>query len=107
MVYHAVSAPNFSVNDSEAWCKGLTADSGNKFAKFCRVPGMGHSSGGPATDLFDMVVSARGAGNAGGVNTDWHASWAPDRPHPLCAGPKVMHYRANASLETASGFNCE
>jgi feruloyl esterase len=124
MVYHGVSDPIFSVNDSEAWYKGLTTDSGNNFAKFYRVPGMGHCSGGPATDQFDMltplvnwvekgtvpaeiVASARGAGNAGGVNPDLPTSWAPERTRPLCAYPKVARYKAGGSLETASSFSCE
>jgi feruloyl esterase len=124
MVYHGVSDPIFSVNDSEAWYKGLTTDSGNSFAKFYRVPGMGHCSGGPATDQFDMltplvnwvekgvvpteiVASARGVGNAGGVNSDVPANWTPDRTRPLCAYPKVARYKANGSVETASSFACE
>jgi feruloyl esterase len=124
MVYHGVSDPIFSVNDSEVWYKGLATDSGDKFAKFYRVPGMGHCSGGPATDQFDMltplvnwvekgtvpaeiVASARGTGNAGGVNTDVPASWAPNRTRPLCAYPKVARYKASGSLETASNFVCE
>jgi feruloyl esterase len=124
MVYHGVSDPIFSVNDSEAWYKGLMTDSGDKFAKFYRVPGMGHCSGGPATDQFDMltplvnwvekgtvpaeiVASARGAGNAGGVNADVPVSWAANRTRPLCAHPKVARYKASGSLETASNFVCE
>jgi feruloyl esterase len=124
MVYHGVSDSIFSVNDSEAWFKGVTADSGNGFAKFYRVPGMGHCSGGPATDQFDMltplvnwvekgvapsdiVASARGAGNAGGVNSDLPSTWAADRTRPLCAYPKVARYKGSGSLETASSFSCE
>jgi hypothetical protein len=124
MVYHGVSDSIFSVNDSEAWFKGVTADSGSAFAKFYRVPGMGHCSGGPATDQFDMltplvnwvekgvapndiVASARGAGNAGGVNSDLPSTWAADRTRPLCAYPKVARYKGSGSLETASSFACE
>jgi hypothetical protein len=124
MVYHGVSDSIFSVNDSEAWFKGVTADSGSAFAKFYRVPGMGHCSGGPATDQFDMltplvnwvekgvapndiVASARGAGNAGGVNSDLPSTWAADRTRPLCAYPKVARYKGSGRLETASSFACE
>lgn len=124
MVYHGVSDPIFSVNDSEAWYKGLTADSGDKFAKFYRVPGMGHCSGGPSTDQFDMltplvnwvekgtapaeiIATARGTGNVGGINTDVPASWAVNRTRPLCPYPKVARYSASGSLEVASSFVCE
>jgi feruloyl esterase len=55
----------------------------------------------------DIVASARGAGNAGGVNPDLPTSWAPERTRPLCAYPKVARYKAGGSLETASSFSCE
>ncbi|MEN9843615.1 MAG: hypothetical protein RLZZ612_1444, partial [Pseudomonadota bacterium] len=88
MVYHGVSDAIFSVNDTEDWYNGMAAQHGNavaQFVRFYRVPGMGHCSGGPATDQFDLLTplvkwvengdapsqlwaSARGVGNAGGVN---------------------------------------
>ena len=124
MVYHGVSDSIFSVNDSEAWYKGVVQHTGDNFASFYRVPGMGHCSGGPATDQFDMltplvnwvekgvapaeiVASARGAGNAGGVNTDLPAGWAADRTRSLCTYPKVARYKGSGGLETASSFVCQ
>lgn len=124
MVYHGVSDSIFSVNDTEKWFKGVQTDTGTDFARFYRVPGMGHCSGGPATDQFDMltqlvawveqgqepgdiVASARGTGNAGGVNTDLPAGWAADRTRPLCAYPKVARYKGSGSLEVASSFTCQ
>ena len=115
-VYHGVSDPIFSVNDTEVWYKGMQATHGTAaagFARFFRVPGMGHCSGGPAADQFDMltplvnwvekgqapdtvIATARGAGNAGGVNADVPATWAANRTRPLCAYPKsgaVWHVR--------------
>ncbi len=127
MVYHGVSDPIFSVNDSESWYQGLrTANGGDaaNFARFYRVPGMGHCSGGPATDQFDMlsalvnwvekgqapdqvIASARGAGNAGGVNAEVPASWAADRTRPLCPYPQVARYKGTGSLELAANFSCQ
>ncbi|HSV34132.1 MAG TPA: tannase/feruloyl esterase family alpha/beta hydrolase [Ramlibacter sp.] len=127
MVYHGVSDPIFSVNDTETWYKGLQAANGgdaSNFARFFRVPGMGHCSGGPAVDQFDaitplvswveqgtapaqLVASARGAGNAGGVNTDLPGTWAADRTRPLCPYPKVARYSGTGSLELAASFRCE
>uniref|UniRef100_UPI00356AD60D tannase/feruloyl esterase family alpha/beta hydrolase n=1 Tax=Hydrogenophaga sp. TaxID=1904254 RepID=UPI00356AD60D len=124
MVYHGVSDPIFSVNDSETWFKGVQTGTGDNFARFYQVPGMGHCSGGPATDQFDMltplvnwvekgqapsdiVATARGAGNAGGVNSDLPSAWAPDRTRPLCAYPKVARYKGSGSLEVASSFVCQ
>ena len=126
MVYHGVSDPIFSVDDTQAWYDALTkANSGDatNFARFYRVPGMNHCSGGPATDQFDLltrlvawveqgqapesvIASARGAGNAGGVNADVPSTWAPDRTRPLCAYPKVARYNGSGSLDAASSFTC-
>jgi feruloyl esterase len=127
IVYHGVADPIFSVNDSEAWYKGLTANNGgdaSNFARFFRVPGMGHCSGGPATEQFDaltplvnwvekgeapasIVATARGAGNPGGVNADVPTTWAADRTRPLCPYPKVARYNGTGSLEAASSFSCQ
>lgn len=127
MVYHGVSDPIFSVDDTKAWYDGLTAKNGGdatNFARFYRVPGMGHCSGGPATDQFDMlsplvawvergqapdnlVASARGPGNAASVNADVPATWAANRTRPLCAYPKVARYNGSGSLDSASSFSCQ
>ncbi|HSV54613.1 MAG TPA: tannase/feruloyl esterase family alpha/beta hydrolase [Burkholderiaceae bacterium] len=127
LVYHGVSDPIFSVNDSEAWYKGLQAANGgdaSNFARLLRVPGMGHCSGGPATDQFDaitplvnwveqgqapghVIATARGAGNAGGANADVPATWAAGRTRPICAYPKVARYVGSGSLEEAGNFRCE
>lgn len=124
MVYHGVSDPIFSVNDSETWYKGVVQNTGDNFARFYRVPGMGHCSGGPATDQFDLltplvawveqgvapaevVATARGAGNAGGVNSEVPGSWAANRTRPLCPYPKVARYKGSGSLEVAGTFVCQ
>ena len=88
-----------------------------------RVPGMGHSRGGPPTDQFDaltalvdwverglvperITASARGAGNAGGVNPELPANWSPARTRRLCPFPLVARYRSG-DPETATSFSCE
>jgi feruloyl esterase len=127
MVWHGVSDPIFSVDDTKAWYDGLRSANGgdaSDFARFYRVPGMGHCSGGPATDQFDMldalvnwveqgtapervIATARGAGNAGGVNAEVPAGWAADRTRPLCPYPKVARYGGSGSLELAESFVCQ
>ncbi len=126
MVYHGVSDAIFSVDDTMAWYNGLRAANGgdaSNFARFYRVPGMGHCSGGPAVDQFDMLsalvdwveqgkapnsvpASARGAGNAGGVNAELPAGWAANRTRPLCPYPSVARYLGQGSLENAASFVC-
>ena len=127
MVYHGVSDAVFSYDDSVTWIKNLASANGGDASNFARlygVPGMNHCSGGPATDQFDMltplvqwveqgkapdavVASARGTGNAGGVNAEVPASWAANRTRPLCAYPKVAKYKGSGSLELAENFSCQ
>lgn len=127
LVYHGTSDPIFSSDDTTAWYDGLRAANGGdaaNFARFFRVPGMNHCSGGPATEQFDMLTplvnwvekgvaadsvtaSARGAGNAGGVNASVPAAWSPARTRPLCPYPKVAKYRGSGSIEDSTSFSCE
>lgn len=127
MVYHGVSDAIFSINDTQTWYDGLRQANGgdaSDFARFYRVPGMGHCSGGPATDQFDMlsklvawveqgqapdsiVASARGVGNAGGVNADLPAGWSATRTRPLCMYPRIARYRGSGDVESADSFRCE
>ncbi|MBI5721110.1 MAG: tannase/feruloyl esterase family alpha/beta hydrolase [Burkholderiales bacterium] len=126
IVYHGVSDPIFSVQDSEAWYRGVDHRSGGRaeqFARLYNVPGMGHCAGGPATDQADfitplvewveqgkapsgIVARARGAGNAGGPNPEVPADWSATRTRPLCPYPSVARYKGHGSIETASSFVC-
>ena len=126
LVYHGVSDPIFSVSDTAAWYEGVERNSGgdaSNFARFFRVPGMGHCSGGPATDQFDLIsplvawveqgdaperitASARGPGNAGGANPEVPAAWAAARTRPLCPYPSVARYRGFGDVEAASSYRC-
>ena len=127
MVYHGVSDPIFSAADTGTWYDGLTANNdgdASNFARFYRVPGMNHCSGGPTADQFDMltplvnwvekgiapdsvVATVRGAGNAGGVNTELPADWSATRTRPLCPSPKVAKYSGSGDKELAANFSCQ
>ena len=127
MVYHGVSDPIFSAADTGTWYDGLTTANGgdaSNFARFYRVPGMNHCSGGPTVDQFDMltplvnwvekgvapdsvVATARGAGNAGGVNTELPTDWSATRTRPLCPYPKVAKYSGSGDKELAANFSCQ
>jgi pimeloyl-ACP methyl ester carboxylesterase len=126
LVVHGNADPVFSVDDTAAWYDAVRAAYGaetSRFVRFFRVPGMGHSRGGPSTDQFDalsalvgwvergraperIVASARGAGNAGGVNPDVPANWAPNRTRPLCPYPAIARYNGSGSVELAESFSC-
>jgi len=126
LAYHGVSDPIFSVHDTIDWYKGLRNNHGgdaSDYARLYNVPGMGHCSGGPATDQFDLLsklvawvekgevpqritATARGAGNAGGVNADLPSSWSASRSRPLCPWPQVARY-TSGDVENAASFRCE
>ena len=125
LVYHGVSDAIFSAEDSMAWMRGVAAQHADAgaFARLFLVPGMGHCSGGPATDQFDLLsalvawveqgqaparvtASARGAGNPGGVNAEVPAGWAANRSRPLCPYPQVARYSGSGSLDAAGSFDC-
>jgi feruloyl esterase len=126
MVYHGTSDPIFSSNDTTAWYDGVrTANGGSadNFARYYPVPGMNHCSNGPTADQFDMLTplvnwvekgvapdsvtaTARGAGNAGGVNASVPATWAAARTRPLCPYPKAAKYKGSGSIEDAANFVC-
>ena len=127
LAYHGTSDPIFSSDDTAAWYNALDSfhrGDASRFVRYYPVPGMNHCSGGPATDQFDMltplvnwvergaapqqiVASARGAGNAGGVNADVPSSWAANRTRPLCPWPQVARYKGSGSVESAGSFSCQ
>jgi feruloyl esterase len=126
IVYHGVSDPIFSSEDTGNWYDQLASANGGSaanFARFYRVSGMNHCSGGPSTDQFDMLTplvnwvekgvapesvtaTARGAGNAAAVNADLPSSWAANRTRPLCPYPQVARYKGSGSVEDAANFTC-
>lgn len=127
MIYHGTADPIFSSDDTTTFYDNLrTANAGDasNFARFYRIPGMNHCSGGPATDQFDMLTplvawvengtapdsvtaKARGPGNAGGVNADVPSTWAAARTRPLCSYPKFAKYKGTGSVDDAANFSCE
>jgi hypothetical protein len=136
IVYHGVSDPIFSIDDTTAWYRKLKHsgkhhgrdrhdddDGASDVVRLFHVPGMGHCGGGPSTDQFDLltalvewvekrrapkhaVASARGPGNVGGVNPEVPSGWAADRTRPLCAYPRIARYQGG-DVERAESFVCK
>jgi feruloyl esterase len=115
IVVHGASDPIFSLHDSIAWWKGVDATAQGAAARFVRlfnVPGMGHCSGGPATDRFDAfgaVVAWVEQGTAPDriVATARDATPWPGRTRPLCAWPAQARYTGTGSIEDAANFVCK
>jgi feruloyl esterase len=115
MIYNGNSDPLFSSKDIAHYYQSLAAANGGNAADFARlflVPGMGHCSGGPATDGFDPLTALQAWVEQGvapdtllakaGPFTPW-----PGRTRPLCAFPKVAVYKGSGSLEDAANFACQ
>jgi feruloyl esterase len=117
IVFHGVSDPVFSVNDTIRWYEQLrSADrDAARTARLFTVPGMTHCSGGPATDRFDMLSAIvdwveqgkapeRIEASARAGNPDTQA-W-PNRTRPLCPYPAIARYKGG-DVEQSSSFVCE
>jgi hypothetical protein len=122
IVYHGVSDPIFSSEDTVRWWKSLDQRS-QRSVRLYLVPGMSHCGSGPSTDQFDLltplvrwveqgeapehlVASARGPENAAGPNTDLPPTWSPSRTRPLCPYPQVAQYH-HGDIESAQSFRCK
>jgi hypothetical protein len=125
IVVQGTADPVFSVADTVNWYKALNARYKKRTTDFARlfiVPGMSHSSGGPACDQFDLVdalvnwveegiapdaITAKARGGTGpGTNSEVPATWATNRTRPLCAYPAVARYIGTGSIEDAANFSC-
>lgn len=115
MIYNGNSDPLFSSKDAVRYYRALAAANGGNAADPARlflVPGMGHCSGGPATDGFDPLAAMQAWVEQGvapdtmlakaGPFTPW-----PGRTRPLCAYPKVTAYKGSGGIETAASFSCQ
>jgi hypothetical protein len=127
LMYHGVSDAIFSSEDTRQWWERVNeAQSGKAqdFARYFPIPGMNHCSAGPAADQFDALTplvawvekgiapqsipaTARGAGNAGGANTELPKDWSAARTRPLCPYPQVATYKGSGNLEEAASFTCK
>lgn len=129
MIYHGTADPVFSFNDTVSWVDKVKNDfnDASAWTKLFPVPGMGHCSGGPAADQFDMIdplvnwvengvapttvqAKARGTGTstlAALINAEVPGTWAPSRSRPLCPYPQVARYNGTGDMESASSFTCK
>ena len=129
MIYHGTADPVFSFNDTVSWMDKVKNNFNDPAAwtKLYPVPGMGHCSGGPAADQFDMIeplvnwvesgtapaaiqAKARGTGTstiAALINAEVPAAWSPSRTRPLCPYPQVARYNGSGDMGSASSYTCK
>ncbi|TCK04059.1 tannase/feruloyl esterase family alpha/beta hydrolase [Marinobacterium mangrovicola] len=121
IIFHGVSDPIFSYNDTVSWYNRLDENykgEANHFVKLYPVPGMNHCSGGPATDDFDLFTrlvdwvesgdepQAVTASIAEG-NGERFSDWSPVRTRKLCPYPQVAVYDGSGDPESAESFTCQ
>lgn len=129
MIYHGTADPVFSFNDTVSWHDKVRTEFNDTSAwtKLFPVPGMGHCSGGPAADQFDMIeplvnwvesgtaptavqAKARGTGTStitALINAEVPATWSPSRTRPLCPYPQVARYNGSGDMDSASSYTCK
>jgi feruloyl esterase len=118
VIFHGVSDPVFSVNDTARWYARLDANNGDDaeaFARFYPVPGMTHCSGGPTTDAFDLFAPLVEWVESDAAPEAVVAAARADNeevPEPLagterllCPAPQVARYQGGAP-KAAESFAC-
>lgn len=115
--YHGASDPGPSAQYTINYYNSIASQNGatQTFAKLYLVPNMGHCSGGPAPDQFDMLTPLvnwveNGVAPGTIVASGTGFTKAPTtRTHPLCAYPKIAKYTgpAGGDIGSASNFTCQ
>jgi pimeloyl-ACP methyl ester carboxylesterase len=113
MLYHGMSDPVFSANDTIRYYQQLGDDNGGSakvldFARLYLIPGMNHCAGGPALDQFDALTALVDWVEKGNVPESLRATGAafPGRSRPMCSFPQQPHYKGTGSSEDSSNFDC-
>lgn len=115
IVMHGASDGVFSMQDTADWYAGLEGAAADSIRYF-EVPGMGHVTGGPATDQHDSLAAliswVEGESRPEQLrawvdpeNASLPADWSTERSRPLCAYPEVAYY-VDGDVESADSFSC-
>ena len=128
--YHGLSDPGPPVTGTINYYLAMAKQNGGldaaqRFSRFYPIPNMGHCSGGPSTDQFDMLTPltdwvekgiAPTSIPASGVNFTSDVYGVPvsaptSRSRPLCPYPQQVRYIGGAaglpgSLSDASNYEC-
>ncbi|MGH7090296.1 MAG: tannase/feruloyl esterase family alpha/beta hydrolase, partial [Stellaceae bacterium] len=130
--YHGLSDPGPPVLGTILYYREMAAQHGGiaaaqRFSRLYLVPNMGHCSGGPATDQFDMLtplvqwvengvspgpVPATGTNFTPALYQVDFVPTAPTRTRPLCPYPQEARYTGptgsglTAGLASLSNYSC-
>ena len=113
MIFHGLADPIFSALETVDYQQRLNArhgvDAAARFARSFMIPGMGHCSGGPATDAFDGLAAMVAWVEQGTAPERVLARGSvalPGVARPLCAYPKLARYRGG-DAQSADSFECQ
>lgn len=132
ILYHGWNDPAISPWNTVAYFKGVEQEMGEKkvasFTRLYMVPGMEHCSGGPGASAFGQLGMGSAEGTKHGLFDslqDWVEKGSPDEDvvttkyataedgarkvimtRPLCAYPKVAHYKGAGETNDAASFVC-
>ena len=131
IMYHgwsdAAIPPQNAVNYYQNVVSKMGAKNSLTFVRLFMVPGMQHCAGGPGPSMFGQFSAAEGdpQSNIGAALEQWvEKGLAPEqivatkykvgmnpasgveRTRPLCAYPKVAHWKGQGSTDDAANFVC-
>jgi feruloyl esterase len=85
-------------------------DKTRDFYRLFTAPGMGHCSGGPGPNAFDMLTALENWVEKGiapdKIIATHSTAGKVDRTRPLCPYPAVARYTGKGSIDDASSFAC-
>jgi feruloyl esterase len=94
----------------ESVVKTMGIDKTRDFLRFYLAPGMGHCSGGPGPNQFDMLGALEQWVERGVAPDRIIASHSTggkvDRTRPLCPYPLVARHKGAGSTDDAANFAC-
>lgn len=115
ILYHGMADAAFSALDTIAYYERLSTamPSVSDFSRLFLVPGMGHCSGGPGTDRFDMLTPLVAWVENGTAPARVEASSSTPgyfgvsaRSRPLCPHPQIARYTGSGDINEATNFVC-
>jgi feruloyl esterase len=101
--------------DTAAYYEGVARQMGGyantrDFYRLFTAPGMGHCSGGPGPNSFDMLTALENWVEKGvapdKVIATHSTAGKVDRTRPLCPYPAVARYTGKGSIDEATSFAC-
>ena len=115
LMYTGWADPVVPPQDTVAYYDGVTKAMGGvektrEFYRFFIAPGMGHCSGGPGPNQFDMLAALEHWVEKGvapeRVTASHVTNGKVDRTRPLCLYPQVARWKGTGSTDDAANFSC-